>query len=278
MSPICTHHSRVQPWECDENEHMNAQFYAARFQQATAEFAAATGLVRPLNSKQRLTLRFHAEAHTEQHLVVESALIEVSPHGYAIGHRLLDAASERLLATSIDQSPWQRQPGHLPSRPFEPRFDAPGIDPNPINAPKAEPDALADGGFPSGRIAIATKNMGTDGHYPHQIYVALFGQGAAIAWDVIGLTQDVLQSHRWGGMVVNLSMTILQPLQPGILVKQVSRIVTLRSRVMTIRHDQFNVETGEPIARSVSTGMLVNLNTRRIIALPALSPELALST
>ena len=278
MSPICTHYSRVQPWECDENKHMNAQFYAARFQQATAEFAAATGLVRPRNSKQRLTLRFYAEAQTEQHLVVESALIEVSPHSYAIGHRLLDAASERLLATSIDQSPWQLQQRHLPSRSFEPRFDAPGIDPNSMNAPNTEQDALADGGFPSGRIAITPTNIGTDGHYPHRIYVALFGQGAAITWDVIGLKHDVLQSHRWGGMVVNLSMTILQPLQPGTLVKQVSRILTLRSRFITIRHDQFNVETGEPIARSVATGILVSLDTRRIIPFPVLSQELALST
>ncbi|MEM9908734.1 MAG: thioesterase family protein [Cyanobacteria bacterium P01_D01_bin.44] len=252
---------------------MNAQFYADRFQQAAAEFARVANLVRPPDWEQRLTLRFHGEAQAEQPLVIESALIEDYPQGYAIGHRLLAASSGQLLASTIDRSPWQPQNLSIPSRPFEPRFDNPGENPN-ADAPKTEEDALRAGGFASGGITIGPADVDAAGHCLNRLHVGLFGDGAAIAWQVMELSRDVLQSHRWGCMVVNLSMVILSSLKPGIAVKQVSRIVKLRSRTVTLRHDQFNVVTGEPIARSLATGLLVSLDTRRAIAFP---PEINLN-
>lgn len=131
-----------------------------------------------------------------------------------------------------------------------------------------------EGGSPNGCITISPADVDAEGHCLNRLYVGLFGNGAAIAWNVMGFSRDVLQSHRWGCMMVNLPMVILSSLKPGIAVKQVSRIVKLRSRTVTMRHDQFNVETGEPIARSLATGLLVNLDKRRVIAFP---PEINLN-
>ena len=268
MPPICTHFSRVNPWECDENEHMNARFYADRFQQAAANFSIAAGIVHPSNWKQRLGLRFYSEAQVKQHLLVESAILEGYPHGRAVGHHLLDASSSKLLAAAIDQSPWQSNKQSIPSRPFDPRLDYSDETPNTISAPETEQEALMDDGFSSGDITIGPADVDAEGACLNQVYVGLFSDGAATAWKTMGLSRNVLKFNRWGCMVVNLSMIILKPSQPGDVVKQISRIIKLRSRTVTMRHDQFNAETGEPIAYSLATGMLVNLNTRRAIHFP----------
>ena len=268
MLPICTHCSVVNPWECDENEHMNARFYADRFQQAAANFSIAAGIVHPNNWKQRLGLRFYCEAQAKQQLLVESATLAGYPHSRVVGHRLLDASSGKLLATAIDQSPWQSNKQSIPSRAFDPRFDYSGENPNTISAPETEQDALANGGFSSGSITIGPVDVDAEGYCLNQVYVGLFSDGAATAWTTMGLNRNVLKFNRWGCMVVNLSMVILKPSQPGDVVKQISRIIKLRSRTVTMRHNQFNAETGEPIARSLATGMLVNLNTRRAIHFP----------
>ncbi|MEM7797120.1 MAG: acyl-CoA thioesterase, partial [Cyanobacteria bacterium P01_C01_bin.118] len=156
----------------------------------------------------------------------------------------------------------------IPSRPFNPRLDYSGEHPNTISAPETEQDALMDGGFSSGSITIGLADVDVEGDCLNQVYVGLFSDGAATSWKTMGLSRNVLKFNRWGCMVVNLSMVILKPSQPGDVVKQISRIIKLRSRTVTMRHDQFNAETGEPIARSLATGMLVNLNTRRAIHFP----------
>ena len=44
MAWLVTQRGFVNTWECDENEHLNVQFYFARFADAAAHFLVGRGL------------------------------------------------------------------------------------------------------------------------------------------------------------------------------------------------------------------------------------------
>ena len=44
MSAVETLFSFVNRWECDENDHLNVQFYFSRFDEADRQFRLVTGL------------------------------------------------------------------------------------------------------------------------------------------------------------------------------------------------------------------------------------------
>jgi acyl-CoA thioester hydrolase len=62
MAAIETLFSFVNCWECDENDHLNVQFYLARFEEADRQFRLLSGLSDALAGARRARhLRYHEE-------------------------------------------------------------------------------------------------------------------------------------------------------------------------------------------------------------------------
>lgn len=65
--------SFVNRWECDENDHMNVQFYWTKFQTAALHFRLAAGLDDlPETARSSRHVRYHSEVHAADPLVVRS--------------------------------------------------------------------------------------------------------------------------------------------------------------------------------------------------------------
>ena len=259
---------RDSAWECDDNRHLNARFYADRFQQASASFSARYGLSSALDAPRSLVYRFHREVRQSQILAIESVLVSSTPNGTAIGHRMIGSSDGSLFATALDDRGWRtgRQP--VPVRRFVPTSDASRSPVNNDQGPSSIAGALDRGGISSGTGLIGAGDVDDRATCLDREHVGWISDGAAIVWQAIGLGADRLRDEGWGRMVVDLSVRIVGPATAGRVLEQASRVAGQRSRTLIMRHDQFDAVSGQRVASAQATGMLVCLDTRRALSFP----------
>eukprot|EP01037_Dinobryon_pediforme_P025833 gene25833-28134_t len=95
----------VNSWECDENAHMNVQFYWSRFEQADHRFRL--GLGRTIGagaiaeSRASRHVRYHSELRGAGGLRVDSRLADDGEGHLAIQHCLIDTDLDVLSATAL---------------------------------------------------------------------------------------------------------------------------------------------------------------------------------
>lgn len=112
-----TYRGTVYPWEIDHIEHINVQFYVARFDQATWQFLARLGLTpgyfrresRGMAAVQQNTT-YRRELRPGDLLVIESELLEIGGKTLRFVHRMRElesgeeAARSELTAVHIDRA------------------------------------------------------------------------------------------------------------------------------------------------------------------------------
>ena len=129
---IATHHTRVERWECDYNNHWNTRFYARSFQLAIETVTTPAGMVSSGSAVVRSChMRFHRELLVSAPVEVRSAVLKGGHLSGAIVH-LLTSAGE-VAATALH---FTEEAGRLPHVTPE---DVPLAMPRGIN-----PEAVAD--------------------------------------------------------------------------------------------------------------------------------------
>ena len=87
----------VQRWECDENDHLNVQFYLARFEEADRQFRLLSGLSDALAGARRARhLRYHEELYSGDTLVMRSHVAFDGPYMLTVVHELRRSADNVL--------------------------------------------------------------------------------------------------------------------------------------------------------------------------------------
>ena len=97
----------VYPWQLDHMDHMNVQFYTARFDEATWHFFAALGMTtgyfkanrRGMAALEQRTL-YKKELHAGDLIRITSELLEIRPKTIRFVHRMYDAGSGAEVATT----------------------------------------------------------------------------------------------------------------------------------------------------------------------------------
>ena len=103
MSTEETLFSFVNRWECDENDHLNVQFYFSRFEEADRQFQLISGLSEALVGARRVRhVRYHKELRTGDLVTVRSAIAFDGPHMLSVVHEMYNTTSGALAATAID--------------------------------------------------------------------------------------------------------------------------------------------------------------------------------
>ena len=75
MTIQATLNSFVNRWECDENDHLNVQFYFSRFEEADRQFRLLCGLSETLVGARRVRhVRYHKELRTGDLITVHSSV------------------------------------------------------------------------------------------------------------------------------------------------------------------------------------------------------------
>ena len=98
-SPIETYRGVVYPWQMDHMDHMNVQFYTARFDEATWHLFAALGMTtsyfkanrRGMAAVEQRTL-YKQELHAGALIRITSELLEMKPKAIRFLHRMYDTA------------------------------------------------------------------------------------------------------------------------------------------------------------------------------------------
>jgi acyl-CoA thioester hydrolase len=104
---IETYRGVVYPWQMDHMDHMNVQFYAARFDEATWHLFAALGMTpgyfktnrRGMAALEQRTL-YKQELHAGRLIRISSELLEMKPKTIRFVHRMYDTESGAEVATS----------------------------------------------------------------------------------------------------------------------------------------------------------------------------------
>jgi acyl-CoA thioester hydrolase len=104
---IETYRGVVYPWQMDHMDHMNVQFYTARFDEATWHLFAALGMTssyfktnrRGMAALEQRTL-YKRELHAGALIRITSELLEAKPKTMRFLHRMYDSENAEEVATS----------------------------------------------------------------------------------------------------------------------------------------------------------------------------------
>jgi len=105
--PIETYRGVVYPWHCDHMGHMNVMWYVGKFDEATWQLFAMLGLTRQwLTAHHRgmaavdQRIAYQRELRAGDTVIVHSVVLELRPRVITFAHRMLDAVSGEVCATT----------------------------------------------------------------------------------------------------------------------------------------------------------------------------------
>ncbi|MEP3275098.1 MAG: thioesterase family protein [Stappiaceae bacterium] len=276
MSAIESLHAFVNRWECDENDHMNVQFYFAKFQEADRQFAAMTGLTGSLVGARRVRhIRYHREVTAGTLLRVLSSIAFDGPHMFSVLHEMIDVSSGTLVAAAMD--------GYSPSaktaQSLRPRFieyessanadNSPlGIGPSVAGMSMTAKSLLARGARVVHQNTVMPRDCGPDSRADDQFLAGCFSDGAAHVWERTPMNRSWLESNGYGRVAVEMKLSYGTALKMGSSVQVVSGITGMGSKTFSFRHHVFDVVSGAAVAMVDVVALSLDLKTRKAVELP----------
>ncbi|HMQ57021.1 MAG TPA: thioesterase family protein [Rhizobiaceae bacterium] len=270
MPALRTHLSFVNTWECDENAHMNVQFYFRRFDEARRFFALACGLrLKEVAAPRNRHVRFHGECHAATPLAIDSAIADKPLTIGAVVHRMVETGSGKLCATALES----------PLLVINPRADAMtdaipaeamprGVSAEPLVAlPAAR--FRATGAQVTHQAIMQPADCDFDGLLLEQRAIGFFTDAAAHVWDNAGLTTAWLNANGYGRVAVEMKITRHRDIRCGDAVRLLSAAIDQAGKTITIRHEIVSAVDDTALASGEVVALTMDLATRRAVPLPA---------
>ncbi len=259
--------SFVNTWECDENDHLNVQFYLKRFDEAARvilTLSANTAV--PIGLPQTRHVRFHRELRPGAMIQLKTARINEGKFKGWLIHRLEDVGSERLSATAIERFDDEI---HIPEF-----WNADIQDALPRGLPDDDlipemPQSIIDaGGINSNRSIVSPFECDVSGHMTQQFYIARFTDAAPHVWETLGIGEHWLSQRNLGRAAVEMKLTHHQPAKSGDVLFLYSKAETAGGKTMKLRHELVRQTDMEPVASGEVLALILDLETRKSVELP----------
>ena len=273
---IPTFTTAVNTWQCDENDHLNVQFYTEFGHEASAHLLAELGLGPRAQRAAGLDvraasdhIRYLREFREVDPVQVLSAPVEVGDNHLLAYHEIRNPSDGTVAATMrrriVCDRPWPDT--------FRARADA-AIVALPDNArPRSVgkldlPDlALGDaahrGLIDIGRSVIAPAECDERGEFlPHHQF-GRYSDGAPLLWNHLGLDRAAMQDRQEGSVVVEMLNHYRRPLRAGDLLVVMSGLAAFTDKVLTFTHFLFEAETGTLAACAEAIGMKLDQKIRK---------------
>lgn len=254
-----THHTRVERWECDHNDHWNARFYGRSFQLAAETVAAMAGGENPgaavIGSRH---IRFHRELFSASPVEVRSLALAGGAHDGAIVHLLI--GSGRLAAVALDL------PGKGAERlPVASAGEIGRLLPRNFGAAPREWDAGA-----GATIELPPARPAEFDHTGALLFEEIVRRNAVALHDYLarlGYSPEYMSERGVGRMAAEMHVTRLGNCRPGAPLRASSRLGAVGVKSFTTMH-RIHTHAGEPVAAIEQTLLAVDMNTRRTIEIP----------
>ncbi len=278
----------VNTWECDDNGHMNVQFYVARASDGAFFLRHELGLTPSAIRETGRTMialeehyRFHRELYAGDMVRMRSRLIDMRPRTLVVYHELLNAATDETAATMVAVSahfdmktrklaPWPEEalargraligplPEHAEARSVRRETRLPDI-----TLAQADTKGLIE----IYRGPVARHHCDDFGHMATQFYISRYSDGSGHLWQGIGMDRQRLMRERRGSVVLEQRLNYVREVVSGDIVIVKSALVEVAAKTIRLCHFMFNGETGLLAATSEVTAVLLDLDKRRAVAL-----------
>lgn len=254
-----THHSRVETWECDFNNHWNTRFYIRSFQMA-GEVAATISPGRALSGQRSLHVRFHAELVAGDPVEVRSAVVEGGAHQGKLVHFLQSRG--RVVTAALDTA--------CAHHPGLPRVDAEaarmayprGIEePTPARWQASSGDLLTEHGV--------VRPSETD-HHGEMVLDEISRRAGIASHDYLarmGYTLEFMKQTHIGRMLAEMRITVLAPCTVGQRVVISSRLAA-RGRTSFVMSHALCAPDGTLFSVVDLCMLAADMRTRRATGLP----------
>ena len=266
-----THRSYVNTWECDDNDHMNVQFYFKRFDEAARFFAGMNGadMAGPLPRTRHV--RYHSEQHAGGIARTRSAVIAEGRFAGHVVHVLDDIETGRIAATALES------PGGFDARDHQ--VHEGGVEqalPRGLESAPAVPmrpaQMLSLGGFVSSRTIVQPMQCDAAGELLAQGFVGRLSDAAAHVWEVAGVGIGRLKALGYGRVALEMKLTHHRPAQAGEALLIHSRPIPQGGKTMQLHHEITRFTDGAPIATAQVVAVILDLKTRKSVAMPMAGP------
>ncbi|MEM1046562.1 MAG: thioesterase family protein [Pseudomonadota bacterium] len=265
----------VNTWECDENNHLNVQFYFDRFEDADSHFRLLTGLdADRLGPRRTRHVRYHRESHVGDLQTVTSGVADASADTVSLVHVLTDEASGEISATALDvydpPSPLANAlTADLPRLPDDLRatvMPRSFVDPAPACTATPE-DILEAGGFTTARGRVLPAQCTAEGRMDDRFVIATLSNAASHVWEASPLTKDWLDANSYGRVAMEMRVVYGGAIPAGTLTHVVSKWMQAGRTVFSFRHHIFDARSGACRVIVDSAGLVMDLNKRKSVPL-----------
>jgi acyl-CoA thioester hydrolase len=273
-----TYATSVATWQCDENAHLNVQFYTEFGHEASAHLMTTLGLGRRAQAAAGLTIRT-AEDHIRylrefrviDPVAVRSAPVEVGEYHLVVYHEVRNANDDAIASTIrrriVSDKPW---PASFRNAAEAARIELPAAaKPRGIGG-NALPDlSLAD----AHRVGLTEVGRGTVKPFEcderaemlprHQ--TGRYSDGAPILWNHMGFDRANMQQREEGSVVVEMLQSYRRPLSPGDAAVLMSGLADHSDKIVKLAHFLFDAETGMLAACAEAVGVKFDQKVRKVM-------------
>ncbi len=275
---IPTFSTAVNTWQCDENDHLNVQFYTEFAHEASAHLLAQLGLGPRARRAAGLETR-HAEDHIRylrefravDPVEVHSAPVEVGERHLVAYHEIRNPSDGRIAATARRRiecsAAWPES--------FRRRAEAATVELPEQARPRsvgkltlpdmALGDAAEHGLIEVGRRLIAPMECDEQGEFLPRHQFGRYSDGAPLLWNHLGFDRAAMQTRQEGSVVVEMLNHYRRPLRAGDLLVVMSGLAAYTDKVLTFTHFLFEAETGMLAACAEAVGMKFDQKIRKIM-------------
>ena len=279
---IPTFTTAVNTWQCDENDHLNVQFYTEFGHEASAHLMARLGLGPRAQRAQGITLgiledhvRYLREFRVIDSVEVRSAPVEVGERHLVAYHEVRNAAYG-LVASTIRRRiacdrPWPaafriKAEAACVALPAAARPRSVGV----LVLPDlALADALQSGLIEVGRTLIKPEECDETGAFLPRHQFGRYSDGAPMLWNHLGFDRVAMQDRQEGSVVVEMLQYYRGSLRAGDLAVVMSGLADFSDKVLKFTHFLFEAETGMLAACAEAVGMKFDQKVRKIMTFSA---------
>ncbi|WP_417670568.1 acyl-CoA thioesterase [Roseibium sp.] len=268
--------SFVNRWECDENDHLNVQFYFSRFEEADRQFQLLSGMSEAIVGARRVRhVRYHNELRCGDLVSVRSHAALDGPHIFTVVHEMRNASTGTLAATAID--------GYAPTaaaaKQIRPRFknvikDMPadaaprGLSATPAPHKTTLASILNAGAQVCFRGTVLPRDIGPEGRADDRFALGAFTDAVPHVWQQTPMNHAYLSQNNFGRVAVEMKLTWISPLKTGDMFLIASAPTSVQSKTFTLRHHLFESRTQRLAAVCDVVALVMDLEARKAVPLP----------
>ncbi|MCE9649744.1 MAG: thioesterase family protein [Parvibaculum sp.] len=274
----------VNTWECDDNGHMNVQFYVARASDGAFFLRHELGLSPSVIRGTGRTMvaleehfRFHRELHAGDMMAMRSRLIDMREKTLVVYHELLNAGTGETAATVVAVSahfdmetrklvPWPESTvakGRALIGPLPEHAQARSVK-RETRLPDLTLDEASERGFIEiYRGPVAREHCDDFGHMATQFYISRYSDGSGHMWQGLGMERKKMLEARRGSVVLEQRLNYVREVLSGDILIVKSALIEVAAKTIRICHFMFNGETGLLAATSEVTVIRFDLDKRR---------------